>query len=239
MILRSPTGAFARVLPKSDADPTPVTYTISNQDPPPVVVSFITKAPAGVISGNPPVEVYNRLDFGQLIFTVINGNESVAGSNRRSFESGEIIEFNDDTQSVESSLPTQEIVVQHNNNVLDLQDLGLTDEEIAAVGEQSTIKLNEIKLEISALQSDISNIRIQIRENQKAINESRKAIKAVAAVYDIGADGTNGNDIYDKLQSKLTQLEVERTTLNESLAIAQSQLQSTHNDLINISQLVK
>ncbi len=239
MIMLSPSGAFARILPQDEEDSTPVTWTISNQPPPPIVPSFIVKAPQGVVKSDPPVEYSNRDDFGELIFTVVEGRGTMPGTNRRVYEAGEVIEFSDDAPTADPAQPPQPVTVQHNNNMLDLEDLGLDAAEIDELATQSAQRLADIKSEIASLQSIISDIRIQIRENQKAINEARKAIKAVSVVYGITSGGTNSNDIYEKLLLKLDELEAARTALNNSLTENSAALQSVQDDMVNVSQLVK
>lgn len=237
MIIKTYTGAFVRELPQDDSDPTPVTYTISNKPPPPIVPSYIVKVPLGVAQNDPIVESSPRSDYGALIFTYIQGNKTIPGSNRRSFEPGEIIEFDDDVPTSSTLVNTAPVVVQHNTNTLDLTDLGLSDAEISEIEAQSSSRIAEIKQQITALQASANDTRILIRENQKAINETRKAIKAVGVAYVVTS--TNSNAIYDKLNANLVQLESVRSDLNTLLTTITTELRTAQDDLVRVSQLVK
>jgi hypothetical protein len=239
VIIKSPTGAFSRSIPQSPDDSGAVTWTISNQLPPPRIPAHVVKAPLSVILTNTPVPVNNRNDLGELIFTYVKGAASTTGSNKKSFEPGEILTFSDDTP-VSTGLTPSNLGIQHNTNILDLAGLGLSSEEISKLSADAHAKASEIRTQINLLQKDIRDLQLAIRENQKDINEATKAIDASGVLFGITA-GTNdsGNDVYDKLIDTREGLREDRINLNLQLTTKQSELQTAQDNLINLSQLVR
>ncbi len=234
MILKAPTGLYSRLLPIVESDSTAVTYTISNNDPPPPPLIQTVVAPRSVVYSIEPPAVYHRADYGDLVFSVVEGKRSTTGSNKKAFEAGEIINF-DDTVKVSSSVSTNKLTIQHNTNVLDLSSLGLTQDEIDTIADESDKMADLKRAEVSSLQTQISDIKIMIRENQKIINECNKAIKAVTVTF----SGASGSDILDKLTIKLSDLELERSALNDQLTQKSTDLTAAQDELIDISQVVR
>lgn len=239
MIVLSPTGAFVKQLPSEDTDRTSVTYTISNQPPPPIVASFIVNAPLGILNKNPMVEVKERNAYGQLIFTVVSGGKTITGSNKKAFEPGEALEFETNVNTIDENVPVNKMEIQHNNNILDLSGLGLTAEEVLTLKIKSTERLEEVKGNVSALQSEIKNTNVLIIETRKAMNEANKAIKAVVTIYGAVTEDAEGNEIYQKLLDKLASLEDTEANLIAELNSLNVEYKAAQDDLLRLSTVVK
>lgn len=233
MIIKAPTGQYVKNLPQSDDEAGSITYTISNQVPPPVILTEAVIAPESVRFTDPIPDLVNRNDYGELIFTVVNGASTNIGSNKKLYEPGEVIDFNDDAP-VSSIITNIKLTLQHNLNLMDLTNLGLSDAEISAIEADSLAKMNELQTQYNTIQSSINNTNSSIVENQKAINEARKALRAVEVIY-----GTTENDIYDKLSDKLTALLQYRDELNDQLTTLEASVGDVRDNLINLVSVVK
>lgn len=234
MILKAPTGLYERLLPQGPTDSASVTFSISNNDPPPVPLIQTVVAPQSVVFAPDPPSTSNRDDYGDLVFSIVEGRSSTAGSNKKAFEAGEIINFTSD-DFVSTSTAVNKLTIQHNTNVLDLSGLGLSADDIALISQKSDEAIELKRTEVAALQTDIIDLRIAIRENQKTINECTKAIKAVEVTF----SGSSGADILEKLASKMSTLEAERTYLNGQLTSKSAELVVAQDELIDLSQVVR
>lgn len=235
MILRAPTGLFEKLLPKQPSDDDPVTWSVSNQDPPPIPVVQTTIAPQSVWYAPEPPSVENRDDYGELVFSVVVGKRSATGSAKKAFEVGDIIYTDSDDTLISQSVPVNQLTIQHNTNVLDLESLGLTAAEIEEINTQSDAAIETKRAEVASLQTDVSNLKISIRENQKIINECNKAIKAVTVTF---TDVTD-NSILEKLNDKLEELKETRASLNDQLTAKSAALTTAQDEFIDLSQVVR
>lgn len=226
---------WEKVLPTEPSDSSPVTWSISNQDPPPIPLVQTVVAPKSVVFALEPPTTENRNDYGELVFSVVVGKRSLTGSNKKTFEVGDIIYTEDDDDLISPAIPVNQLTIQHNTNILDLESLGLTTAEIALINSQSNTVIEAKRDEVIALQTEISDLKIQIRENQKLINECTKAIKAVTVTFGDETDTT----ILDKLNDKLKELKDTRDSLNESLAAKASAFATAQDELIDLSQVVR
>lgn len=235
MILRAPTGLYEKHLPTEPSDSSPVTWSISNKNPPPIPLVQTVVAPQSIVFAPEPPSVENREDYGELVFSVVVGRRSTTGSNKKAFEVGDVIYLEDDDDLISPTIPINQLTIQHNTNVLDLESLGLTEEEITAIDEQSNVAIEEKRDEVASLQTQVSDLQIAIRENQKFINECVKAIKAVTVTF---SDETD-NGIIDKLNTKLENLKAERTSLNEQIETKAAALTTAQDEFIDLSQVVR
>ncbi len=235
MIINSPTGLFSSVLPKTESDSASVLYTISNQSPPEERGVFVILPEAESLKGAPPkihTDEERRAAVGELVYTISKSNRDIPGSNRKLFEIGQFLEFVDNTAPTLSTDNTpSEVLIQHNTNVLDLEDLGLTEEEIAALTSDSEVKKKELELQLSNLKSEIAGLKSEIGESQKRINEYNKAINAIKVI---------GNaEITEKLETSRDAEIVSQGQLVELHNNKISESEDIYNQLLDISQLVR
>lgn len=239
IIIRYPTGLYedAGQLPKDEQDPKSVTYVISNDEP--VRADFLVlQLPfSEEVRSRPPLafdDSQRRLAMGELVYSLVSASRSEPGSNRRLFDVGEILDFETETEE----LPGQSVVpttfdIQHNTNVLDLNDAGLSDVEIADLNIKFADKKKELEGEIAALQIQIGDTRTSITENQKQINENNKIINAVKLV------STSNDPLLVKLLNRSTELDAARTAFLNNLEVLNTQVAAAYDSLLQISTLVK
>jgi hypothetical protein len=240
VIITAPTGLYKPVLPQGESLGN-ITYTIS-EDPPrsnivvlhlPVAESLPT-ATSDILD-----DQTSRAQFGELIFTISNSTRTVPGSNQKTFEVGEVLEFeeNPPIQELDILRSPQNIEIQHNTNLLDLGSVGLTESEIESLTQGSLIKQNELRLQFAQKNTEVKDLETDISENQKRINETNKTIRATKVVFGI----TNGsdNEIFQKLTATLEELETERDQLISDYNAKVAEVEMVLKELLQVSELVR
>lgn len=235
MIISYPTALYKDEIP-GVGDSGNVTWLISSTDPPRSDVNFIQLPLAETLRKRPPPEYTaheRRRRLGNLVFTLVEGAQGVAGSGKLQFEIGQIFDFDetDDVPTATTALVPKQVDLQHNTNLLDLSSLGLTDAEIVAVTDQSEARKKVLEDEISILQSEIDDLQVAINENQKTINEANKVFDAVTILQD--------EALVKKLEQKIASLKSQRTVLIDQLNEANSAVAERYDELLSISQLVR
>lgn len=245
MIIRFPTGLYADAgqLPVNPADAGNVTYVISNDAPRRPQDTTVQLPLAQELAQRLPLaysDKTRRAQLGSLVYSYVNANQTVPGSNRKMFEVGEFLDFNSQEIALPEQTPIPSIVdIQHNTNLLDLQDAGLTPAEINSLIDLSTTKKKALEDQLASIQSDISNEKIAITENQKQINEVVKIISAVRVVVNIPEGSTQHDPTLDQLLARQDDLEAARTALITEINVMNGQATTILNDLISVSELVK
>ncbi len=239
MIIRFPTGQYqdAGQLPKDASDSANVTFTISTDDPT-RSVDTVLQLPLSeeMHKRQPPIysDQVRRTAMGKLVFTVVAGNRSNAGSNRRQFDIGQYLDFSDET-TIDVSQPSIPLIVdlQHNTSQLDLGVTGLTEQEILQITLQSTERKKQLDDQLAQIQAQILSTQTAISENQKSINEVRKTISAVQLVLPAT------DPIMIKLTTREDILVSERDVLSNNLNELNDNALQIYNDLVAISSMVK
>lgn len=245
MIIKFPTGLYADAgqLPVKPSDAGNVTYVISNEAPE-RPQSMTVQLPLSEELRKRPEKVYSdktrRAQLGELVYTYVTASRSDPGSNRKTFSVGEFLDFNSEEITLPEQTPIPSIVdIQHDTNLLDLQDAGLSNDDIASLISLSTTKKKELENQIATIQSDINDQKVAITENQKQINETVKIIGAVRIAVGIPEGSTQTNPILDQLLARLAELQSARTALIAELDKMNGDATTTLNALIAVSELVK
>lgn len=237
MIITHPTGLYqdAGQLPEKTESGN-VTFTISNDDPRRSNIIVVQLPVSEEIRPAPPSlydDATRREAFGELVYTLVESNRTQSGSNKKLFGIGDFLEF--DTEEFE--LPSlfgipRQVDLQHNTNLIDYADAGLTIEEINEITASATTKKRELEAEVASLQSEISDLQTNALENQKRINETRKLIAAVSQI--VGS----GDAKLIKLQSRESDLLIERDAIATAINDTNTELKAAYNSLVEISGLV-
>lgn len=239
MIIKFPTGLYedAGQLPKDEQDPKSVTYTVSNEVPSRADFLVLQLPFSEEVRPRLPLafdDNQRRLAMGELVYSLVSASRSEPGSNRRLFDVGEILDFDTETEelSIQSPVPPT-FDIQHDTNLLDLNDAGLSDVEITDLNIKFADKKKELEGEIASLQIQIGDTRTGITENQKQINENNKIINAVRLV------STPTDPLLTKLLSRSVELEAARTALLDNIGVLNTQVGAAYDSLLQISMLVK
>lgn len=244
MIIKYPTGLYADAgqLPQSPADAGNVTYTISNDAPKRPIDNTLQLPLAEELKLRAPLaysDKERRAQLGPLVYTYVIANQTTPASNKKMFEVGQFLDFNSDEIDLPEQTPIPSVVlIQHNQNLLDLQDAGLTTDEINSLIDLSTTKKKTLEDQLATIKNDIADQKIAISENQKQINEVVKIISAVRVVLDIPEGSTKTDPTLDQLLARQADLETARTSLVAELDVMNAQATTTLNALISVSELV-
>lgn len=238
MILKFPTGLYqdAGQLPKSPDDAGNITFTISNESPK-RSDALVVQLPVSEEIRPAPASVYDddtrREAYGELVYTLVESNRSLPGTNKKVFSIGEFLEF--DTEDIELpellGVPKQ-VDLQHNTNLLDYADAGLSTAEITSISIAAAGKKKELENTMASLQMQISNQQTAAVENQKKINETRKLVAAISQIVD------SNDSIMIKLNTRESSLVSERETIITSINDLNTQIKLIYDALIKISELV-
>ena len=242
MIIRFPTGLYKTVLPQKPSDDQSVIFTISSTDPPRSTEVFQELPIAETVKQKEPIinELDRRDSYGGLIFTLDSGSQTLAGSAKKSFEVGQMLDFDQTVESASLTQAPQSVEIRHDTNVLDLEATGLNDAEISELISASEQKKQSLDKELTQIISVMDNIKMAIDENQKDINEVQKTISAAeVALSGSAGTGASGSPIMDKLNAQLDILQEQKQALIDSLASLDTQAGIIRDELLNVSQLVR
>lgn len=244
MIISAPTALYAAVLPAEISDGTPVTWTISSQNPPRSTETLFQLLRSEQLRRLPGL-VYDdkerRRALGELIFRVASGAQKTVDDGKKTFEVGQILEFTDiQPPSNIDILNVPSIVdLQQNTNVLDLSSLGLTEDQIALLTDKAEDQFKAKLTELNNIVSGIKGKQADIASNQKLVNETRKARDAAAVVFADSTDLTSGNIIIDQLNQKETSLLAERDTLIADLNLLTVQANEIYNEILDVREVIR
>jgi len=243
MIITAPTGLYKGILPSGGAVGN-ITYTISTQGPPRANITVL-QLPVAEELRVAPDKIFDdderRAQFGELIFSVVQSNKGLFGSNIKAFEVGEVLNFevsppDEELTTVQSP---EDIEIQHNTNLLNLDSLNLTDEEIAQLNQQSEDKQRELEAQFAQKQDELKSFDVDIREKQKTINENCKVLKAVRTILGISDGQTSDDPVFQKLIVNETNFQEELETLISDRNVVAQEVADIHKMVIRISELVR
>lgn len=233
MIIRYPTAFFEPLLPV-DNEAGNVTYTCSG-DPPREKQLATPRAPIEIISE------YNfaslRATYGELAYTTVVSSAYVVASGRKQYEIGQLLDFTDDTTEVVLQAPSSLSQIRHDTNLLDLSDLGLTDDEIAAVDTAASDALTVLLASLNQLRQRADINSVAMADNQKKTNE---VVKALAAVDVIGSSTTvDIAAIKTHLEATQVALGAEMASLVALADQLSAEISVVNSNISAVSQLVR
>ena len=238
MIIAYPTGLYqdAGQLPKRPEDAGDVTFVISSEVPT-RSTEITLQLPVAEELRPRDGQIYDdkerRVALGELVFTLVESSRSQPGTNKKTFSIGQFLEFDDEDIVLPDMLGVPKNVdLQHNTNLLDLEDAGLTDDEITQLQDMSVIRKKELESLLVSYRIQTSDKQVAISENQKKLNETRKLIAAVGQLPD-------SSSILTKLTARETALKTERDTLIDDINTLGVLVTETYNALLKVSELVR
>lgn len=192
-----------------------VTFTISNE-PPPRTNLFFQKIPLGVVDRQrlPSVSdiVTRRLDLGDLIFSVSRSARTEEGNTAKQYEIGQVLDFADVAlQTVDPMLVGVLTEIQHNNNILDYEIMGLTEDEQQLLADNALQTQDLLTDQLNLVRQERANADQTINSNQKTINEINRTLSAIEIII-ANAASTDGSlrELVDKLTSRLNEVTAAR-----------------------------
>lgn len=239
MIITAPTALYNSILPKATT-PGNVTFTISSNDPP-RTQSFVSQLSSAADYQDLPTRVYTskerRASLGNLIFSVSYGAKGPAGFGQKMFEVGQTLNFDEDTTTDLAEVQvSNNLDLQQNLNLLNLEAMGLTNDQIARLIDTSNEQFNKLVVDLNVAFTNINNAKTAISDNQKKINETGKAVDASKTVYVLTGQG---KDILDSLTATKAGLEQTKVDLiayyNEQVVVAELIV----SQILNVREVVR
>lgn len=216
MIINYPTGMYKNAIDDN------ITWHISSNPPQTVFRTYI-QIPA-VESIRPlPDRVHEssrrRGSKGSLVFSVNEAHGSIAENGKKQYAEGEVLEFGDVNIIDIDMPPNSRIESRHNTNILDLESMGLSSDQVDGLYDRATRKRKLLDESYKYVRSEIENLEKNISNVQKSINEVNKAIAAVSVIGDdiiIESLNEKLESLNDDMQSYVSQ---HRTKVVESESI--------------------
>jgi hypothetical protein len=216
MIIVAPTALYLSLLPKDPDQGGSVTWTISSNDPPRAKISVPILTQTEELTPLPP-KIFDpeqrQIGAGEFVFNVSFTNATPAGLGNKSFEAGQLLEFDDvdDVPTANRSQVPTVLDIQQNTNILDLEQFGIEESEIEDIEALARKRLYEVITELNDVKEQTNSVSVQILDNQKLINEVRKIHRSLQLI--LPAD----DPTLIKLSIKETELEQERIVLIDTL----------------------
>lgn len=197
----------------------------------PPAIELRTKLPRTI------TDEIRRDNVGDLAYTITSANPSIARSSKKQFEIGQVLEFNTSSvPEVDPMLVSADTEIRHDTNVLDLESIDLTTEEIADIKLAAINTYKQLTIVLSGYKQDRLNTEIQINENKKSQNETIKALNAVNALIE---SDDSLKPVALKLEDKLRTLRSLEVELVEHANIIASQATDILDDIRKISQVIR
>lgn len=237
MIIKYPTGLYqdAGQLPIKESDSGNVTFTISNEIPKRATSPTVQLTAAEELKPLPlPDYAFEdrRELYGELIYTLIDGNESATPTGKKLFSIGQVLEFDEEEFDIPDSVNIPYVDVQHNTNIMNYDDAGLSEDDVTLITSNAMVRKSELENEIAAAQSLLYDLQTGISENQKTLNEVNKIISAVQSL-------PNSTDILNKLKLKQEELIQSRSELTDQYNAKTIELNDLFDQMLKISEIVK
>lgn len=236
MIIRFPTGLYLDQLPLKSDDVGAFTWVVSTEDPKKPMATLQQIPLIKQLQSAPEAQFDSekrRKIYGKLLFTITNAHTPQNMSNSIAFEVGRVLTTSD-VDIVESLANTSpdDVEVQHDNNKFDLDQAGLSTDDINFVEIQSRAKLAELRSQFNSAKIDLILTQNNIKEYQKLLNEIDSTIDTMNLI--------NGS------KDILIKLDLKKISTMNSLSVAQEQekvlldlVASIYNDILKVSVLVR
>lgn len=235
MIIEFPTGLYGDKIPTKRSDSGSITWTVSTEEPTRPTTVLQQYPIARQLSELPESELTDsevRSLYGDLIVTSVNTKTSQSLSNSYLFEIGSTIDAAAlEAIAVQNSIAPSNVEIQHDNNIYDLKTLGLTDEEIATLNDETAKRAKELRATLASTAINLDITKNRIAEITKQISETENSINAISL--------TSLSDIKIKLENKLVELKEEKSNLEVQKDALEASSVATYNELLQISVLVR
>jgi len=185
-----------------------------------------------------PEVVFNneqrRPIYGNLLYTVTNSKSNSDLTNLVQFEIGRSLSESDLTfiEKEIANVPDN-VEIQHNNNLFDFADMGLTDDEISDLENKSRTKFNNIRLQLAITNTEFKSVQNSIVSYNKSLTQVNDAIVALNLLDD------DNDDLLTKFTNKKSDIEQELANLTLREQELSATLSTLYDDMIKLGLLVR
>ena len=212
MIIKYPTGFYADVLPLNLDQAGNITFTVSDTRPPRAELTF-PQIPTGLYYKKKKPVSADRYVV-DPVYYVSTANSSTLNNNNQQFEIGQILEISSvDFPSVTPINTSLKFDSVHNLNVLNYPEMGLDQQEIAAINNNSQAVFLGLIDKLNVAKAEVQTYDIDINKYQKQINETNKTISAVDVMLANLSDGFAKSELEKTKETLVNSL----TTATEGL----------------------
>jgi len=233
MIIKYPTGLYN--LFGSIKDAPNVTWYISTEAPPrsnDVIIKIPTAEEVRQIPVSNIERKTRRKTYGDLVYTINEVNNSVTNSGKKQYGEGDVLEFSEIEDEESISIPRgKRIEHRHDLNELDMEAIGLNEDDIEKFNSDVYDKKEELEQQYLLIRQEIENIEIDLKDIQKNINESNKALNAVMILED--------KELEDKINIKKIEYESQINLLTKQHEEKTQLVASIVDDLNRIDMVAK
>lgn len=174
---------------------------------------------------------------GQRIYTNISANPSSIGSAKKQYEVGQILEFAEAIDStLQPMLVSGTFEIRHDTNVLDLESLGVSQDNITAISNAADSSFISLNNELNLVKQERSNTETAITENKKNQNETKKAIEALTQLISFDS---SLQSVLDSLKVKFDELTSRADSLVQHANELADDAVELENRIIAIAQMVR
>lgn len=239
MILLAATGQYKTLLPKGPEDPASVVYTISAIDPPRTDGPYL-KIPDGILYQQKAERLFTserrRQSLGSLVFTTKVASPVKAKNSSRLIACGQVIDFTDEELALAVAFSSDTIIAKHNNDYINIESIGLTEDESDEIAVQARIAQRSVLDSIEELQKELHLLEVDINNIQAKINESTKVLNGLTIIDNISH--TMGATIL-KIQDSINLLNSELTVATSRYSQIPSLIEQKKAELLTLVNLVK
>jgi hypothetical protein len=243
MIIEFPTALYDSLLPKQASDSQSVTFLISSTDPPRSVKTFfqlLYSEELKVLPDKIHTDRRRRANLGEFIFNVSSSKPNELSIGNKYFETGQLLDFQDvdEFDPVVTLEVPDKLEMQQNNNLLDLESVGLSEAESDDLIDKSEDKFHESVSLLNDVNANIKNKKASIDSNQRLINETRKARDAALVVYSDTSTG-DFNEVIVKLNQKEQDLLAIRAGLIEDYNSLVGEANEIYEEMLKLREMVR
>lgn len=243
MIIKFPTGLYSNILPRSPQDGGNITFTISNNPPPRTNLVFPKISP-GIVgrqrTKRDPDVLRRRGVVGDLVFTVSQSRRDVEGTNNKTFEIGQVLDFSDGPlKSLDPMLVNHKTQIQHNTTRINYEPLDVGEEDQQLINESSLIAHKSLSDELNVVRQQRKNAEQLVIANQKIINDSNRTINALVVIQDQMVETDNGvGELITKLGIKKDEAFIVRDAAAEAANALAAEAMLIQDELRAVSMVL-
>lgn len=236
MIITYPTGLYDSVLPHKPSDSQNVTFLISTTIPPRTSLLF-PKIPVGVALRqklvDPLTPLERRQTVGDLVFTISRAVRQQTGNNSTQYELGAVLEFdNVFLKTTDPMLVSVKTEIQHNLNMFDYAELGLTPADVAVINENSFNTFDIITQRLNQLRVVRADAEVQINTSQKLINDANRNIIALEVM--LGSVAATDSDIEELIAKLQNRKQLAQAELQQAVDVANASAAASSVELAKL-----
>ena len=244
MIIKFPTGLYSNILPQSLQDSGNVTFTISNSTPPRTNLIF-PKIPSGIVDRKRSIRssdiLKRRSVIGDLVFTISQSSRNDEGTNDKTFETGQVLEFSDvPLKSLNPMLVGRKTQIQHDTTRINYQPLDVNEDDQQLINDASLLTHKNLSDQLNLVRQQRKNAEQLVGANQKIINDSNRTINALKIIQDQTTTTESDVDrLIIKLELKKTEAFVVRGAATEAANALAAEATRIQDELRIVSTVLK